>query len=240
MELESLRRELRILRFGVACSLTIAAITLIAATTGGRNAVLGTLTVHRINVIDNEGHRAMVITNHDDFPPPIVNGKPEVRKGGDNESGIVFYNQMGNEQGALLWDGVAHGNHSSSGVVLSYDTADTDQLMQMDDLDDNGTHEAYLRGWSRVPHEETVLSRYEAEYVNAKSAAQRAAVVRQARKATPVASRFFVGYAADQNAAVILDDAKGKPRVKLFVTPGGKARLQFLNAAGRVVDEYPK
>lgn len=108
-----------------------------AAYEAHRNAAFDTLTVHRINVLDREGKLAIVITNHDNFPLPVVNGEPEPRS-------------SGNEQGALIWDGrVMKDGSFSSATTLSYDSVNTDQLLQLDDANENGKLEAFLIGWNR-------------------------------------------------------------------------------------------
>jgi hypothetical protein len=38
----------------------------------------------------------------------------------------------------------------------------------------------------------------------------------------------------------MLADGKGKPRIKMFVTSDGQAQLQFLDADGNVIAQYPQ
>src|ERR1700676_346582 len=105
MKIRSIRREIQILRVYALLSTIAAGTFLLGAVYEARHVSFDTITTHRINVLDREGKLAMTITNHDDFPPPIVNGKRVKRCSGNDENGIVFYNQLGNEQGALIWDG---------------------------------------------------------------------------------------------------------------------------------------
>ncbi len=120
----------------------------------------------------------MAIVNHDDFPPPIINGKAMHRSGGSDSNGIVFYNQRGDEQGALDWSGRIHSDGSfESENTLSYDSVNTDQMLQVDDGNDNGKTYAFMIGWNRP-------NMYTAEFMsvidqleNAKTAAQRQAII---------------------------------------------------------------
>jgi hypothetical protein len=204
-----------------------------------RNVTLGTLTVHRIDVVDREGRLAMVVTNHDDYPPAIVGGKSYPRRGLQAENGIVFYNQGGNEQGALVWDGVRdpRGTYSSSNDLL-FDSVETDQLAGLEDANENGATEAGFIGWNEVPLDASMLALIQrAEHLT--GAARRVFVAAHPQLSAGFKTRFFFGYDEAGTAQVLLNDAGARPRVKMFVTAGGQARLEFLDARGNVIAEYP-
>lgn len=181
----------------------------------------------------------MVISDRDDFPAPVFGGKVLKRVGGNDESGIVFYNQMGNEQGALAWDGRQE-KRSESNTVLSYDTASTDQLLQLDDGSRNGEQTAYLVGWNRPDAAAPEFQRFLQELSQARTRSERTKLVgRPSAKRFLGARRFFFGYDRTNTSRVTLDDGAGPPRIKMFVTADGSAKLQFLNAHGAVTSEFP-
>ncbi len=106
MRITSIRREIRLLRLYALGSTVLAGIFLLGAVhEASQNATFDTLTVHQIKVLDREGKLAMIITDHDDFPPPIINGKALHRNGGADSNGIVFYNQSGTSKAP--WTGPA-------------------------------------------------------------------------------------------------------------------------------------
>ena len=47
--------------------------------------------------------------------------------------------------------------------------------------------------------------------------------------------RLYVGKTRDRESAVMLNDAMGRPRMMLKVTPDGAASIDFLDASGKVV-----
>jgi hypothetical protein len=66
---------------------------------------------------------------------------------------------------------------------------------------------------------------------------RRAAIDAQLRGAS--AQRVFIG-SENETAMVRLRDRQARDRIRLAVDPQGVARLEFLDAAGTVVDRVPK
>jgi hypothetical protein len=239
MQIKAIRREIRLLRYYALGTTLLAGAFLIGAVAESRqNTTFDTLTVHRIDVVDREGKLGMVITNHDDFPPPIINGKALQRMGGADSNGIVFYNQRGDEQGALDWSGRIHADGTyESANTLSYDSVTTDQMLQVDDGNDNGKTYAFMVGWNR-PNMHTADFQKLLDQLQNASASERKAII-AAHPGIGGATRFLFGYDSTNTAQVMLADGNGKPRIKMFVTPDGQAKLQFLDAAGNVTSEFP-
>jgi hypothetical protein len=206
-----------------------------------REVTFDTITVHRINVIDRERRRAMIITDHDDFPPPIVNGKVFNRSGGNDSNGIVFYNQRGDEQGALTWAGRRYPNGTfESENEISFDTVNTDQLIHVQDGNVNGKTFSEVIGWNQADYDrpdwETLIR--QAEALRSNPTALKAFVA--AHPWLVSKTRYMLGYGLDNTSQVMLADGDGRPRIKMYVTAGGQAELQFLDASGNVVAEYPQ
>ncbi|HLI96107.1 MAG TPA: hypothetical protein VKT72_08480, partial [Candidatus Baltobacteraceae bacterium] len=195
MRISSIRREIRLLRLYALGSTVLAGVFLLGAVhEASQNATFDTLTVHQIKVMDREGKLAMIITDHDDFPPPIINGKALHRMGGADSNGIVFYNQLGNEQGALDWAGRVHPDGSyDSASTLSYDSVTTDQMLQLDDGNDNGKTSAYMIGWNEPNYNTPMFQAALAEIQAAKTQAQRLAVLKK-YPGIRSATRFLFGY----------------------------------------------
>ena len=239
MKIRLIRREIQVLRAYALLSIVAAGAFLLGAAHEARNASFDTITLHRINVVDREGKLAMVITDHDDFPPPIINGKPVKRTGGNDANGIVFYNQLGNEQGALAWDGrIEKDGTFHSGTTLSYDSVKTDQLLQVNDDNDNGVQSAYLIGWNEPDNTTAEAQEFSREWHLARSDAEKRALHAKYPNQR-IYERFFFGNDGAQSK-LTLHDAKGKPRINMFVSNDGQAKLQFLDADGKVTYQLPQ
>ena len=153
----------------------------------------------------------------------------------------MFYNQDGNEQGALIWDGRRGPHGASSHDALSYDTADSDQLLQLDNGSDEGKHYAGLYAWDRPFGSIDLGARMRQELTRARTAEQRRTIRKKYRDLGLLGySRFFAGYDTDDTSQVALADGRGRTRVKLYVTKDGHAQLQFLDEQGRIVEAYPR
>jgi hypothetical protein len=239
MKIRSIRREIQILRVYALLSTVAAGAFLLGAVHEAKNTSFDTITLHRINVVDREGKLAMVITNHDNAPDAIINGKHVKRTGPSDDNEIVFYNELGNEQGALAWNGRIEKDGSfHSGTVLSYDSVRTDQLLQVDDFNDNGHQSAYMVGWNEPDNSTAEAQAFSQEWHLAKTDAQKRAVHAKYPDQR-IYERFFFGNDGTQSR-VVLHDAKGRPRINMFVTDDGQAKLQFLDADGKVMYQVPQ
>ena len=242
MRSSRLRREIRFLRcYALGVTMLGGAVFLVGAMHATRAAEFDRIVAHRIDIVDRKGKLAMVLTDHDDFPEPIMSGKTRHRASGADENGIVFYNQDGNEQGALIWDGRRGPHGALSHITLSYDTADSDQLLQLDNGSEGGKHSAGLYAWDRPFGSIDLGPRMRQELAHARTSTQRSAIRHKYRERGLYGySRFFAGYDSDDTSQVALADGRGRTRVKLYVTKDGHAQLQFLDEQGRVVDAYPR
>ena len=234
-DLARLRRELNLQRglTAAAFAIAITSLALGRVSVAAAPAIADRITAHRIDVVDRSGKLAMVLTSHDDFPEPVQNGKTVHRKSGNDENGVVFYNRYGDEQGALIWQGV-RGPAARSGDALSFDSVDSDQLLQMGDGTDAGKHFAYLYGWDRASYaEQEELFR------------QRNAMTPQERQEKlPMRAierqRFLLGYDGGGDSYLNLSDGVGRVRAQLVVEAGGRAALRFLDENGKETARFPQ
>jgi hypothetical protein len=239
MKIRSIRREIQILRVYALVTTIAAGAFLLGAVHEAKSASFDTITLHRINIVDREGKLAMVITNHDNAPDAIINGKHVKRSGSGDDNEIVFYNELGNEQGALAWNGRVEKDgtyHSAS--LLSYDSVKTDQLLQLYDSNDNGRQTASMTGWNEPDQTTAEYEAFSQEWRAAKNDAQKRAVHAKYPNQR-IRERFFFGNDGTQSK-VVLHDGQGKPRINMFVTDDGQAKLQFLDADGKVTYQLPQ
>ncbi len=246
MELESLRREVRVLRTLVIGLLAIAAVGVtVAARSDWPNGRFDQITVHRINVVDDNGTLRLAISNAQNMPPPTMHGKPLPlpRSHVNGNPSFIIFNALGDEQGGYLWGSTG----SFPGKYHQFTYMSSDQFEQNDALglgyDDYGHGErtAGLEGAEQKTSTPIaiVINEMFAAMSHAKTAAQRTAIERRFEKSHFVAySRFFVGY-SPEGSMVKLYDTQGRPRLLMIVGNDGTPKIEFMDAGGRVTYQLP-
>ena len=95
------------------------------------------LTVERLNVVEPDGTLRLVISNHDLIPGIIV--RSEERALDRSQAGMLFYNDEGSEVGGLIFGGHRNpeGDVVDSGVSLSFDKYESNQIVSLYGVDDS-------------------------------------------------------------------------------------------------------
>lgn len=209
------------------------AVLLLSGFRSPMNATFDSIDVQRINVREPDGTLRMVISNHTRFPGLIAHGKehPHPRP----QAGMLFFNDEGTEQGGLIFAGSKSADGKvDSGLSLTFDRYEQDQQLQLIGLDGNGRTYAGMQV-NDVPQRPIVDDLLEMAKIKAMPAEQREALMAGRRASNYYgAPRYFAGKSLSDNSVVMLNDANGKPRLMLTVTPDGAASIQFLDAEGNV------
>jgi hypothetical protein len=235
-----LERDVRFLKaYAVATSVVLAVVFLGGFQQPSQKTKFQEIDVERINVVEPNGMYRMVISNRPRSIGPIYKGKKFGYEGG-GRPGIIFFNDEGTENGGLTFTGRrnANGTYGAS-THMSFDQFDQDQVLNLDYADQNGTRRVGLSVDDRLDLNIYDLVQQRDSITNAlpDTAARNAALARVfgPRNGIPLrAQRLFVGRDPSKNAIVNLADRDGKPRLRMLVDSLGAARIEFLDAAGKV------
>lgn len=203
-----LQKQNRLLKF----LLGLTVLTLIVSLTLGvklftRTNKFSEIDVERINVINADGKPAMVLANRDRLPDPILEGKT-ISSDRGKIPGILFYNSVGDESGGLIFEGqLGEKNKPQSAMHFSMDRFGGDQQLALGHYEKAGFMETGLRVLDRG-----IGNQDEGQI-----------------------DRLFVGRTRGLSSAIILSDAKGRPRIMMYVTPEGESIFDFLDENGKVV-----
>jgi hypothetical protein len=197
--------------------------------------------VERINVREPDGRLRMVLSGADRAPDPLIGGATAQRQGG-NKAGLIFYNDVGDECGGLVFgsdEGRAGAEQGRAGAGLLFDRLRQDQVVGLTYNESAGSYRAGLTVWDRpeAPLAE-VRGRYE-EFQQLQGAARETALARMRADGIASATRVFTGRERDGNAVVELADSDQRVRLRLVVEAKGAARIEFLDEAGQVVRSIP-
>lgn len=243
---DRLERDVKFLkRYAVVSTLAITVLVASAFSRdgAGRHEKFTEIDVERINVVEPDGNYRMVISNRPRSIGPVYKGKPFGYAGG-GRPGIIFFNDEGTENGGLTFQGrkLPNGTYQAS-THMSFDQFNQDQVLNLDYADQNGLRRVGFSIADRPDLDIKDLVDERDSLMRIADTAVRSAAVRKwasPRNGIPmVAQRLFLGRDPAKSAVLDLSDRSGKPRLRLAVDSLGNAKVEFLDAAGKVTYRFP-
>lgn len=228
--------------YAVIATLLLGVFTLGAFKQAPGKAKFSEIDVERINIVEPNGHYRMVLSNRPRSIGPIAYGKPFGYPGG-GRPGIIFFNDEGTENGGLTFTGKTENGKFESGVHMSFDQYNQDQVVVLNYNDNNGTRKMGLTVGDRadVPIMDLVAQMDSIKAMPAgaaRDAAQKKFL--EPRKGVPLyAERVYVGRTPTKAAVLNLSDREGRARIRIQVDSLGAPSLEFLDAAGKVTVRLP-
>jgi hypothetical protein len=237
---QNIERDVRFLkRYAVAATAMMFIVTASALARPARHEKFTEIDVERINVMEPDGKYRLVISNRPRSIGPIYKGQPFGYKGG-GRPGLIFFNDEGTENGGLTFTGsrAADGTYRAS-THMSFDQFNQDQVLNLDYSDINGSRVTGVSVDDRAELDilDMVKQRDSIQAIG-DTVARRHAMEQLARpNGVPLrVQRMFVGRDRSKNATLNLADSEGRARLRLVVDSLGAARIDFLDAAGRVTN----
>ncbi|WP_250255318.1 hypothetical protein [Chryseobacterium sp. Marseille-Q3244] len=233
--MEKLIKEVRMLKI-YAASLTVVCVLLFILAFKANPSVerFKEIDVERINIVEKDGTLKMVISNKERQHPGMVNHKNMNQR--ERDAGLIFFNSLGDECGGLVYDA----DEKGSGMVYSIDQRNTDQIMQLQYLEETGKDKKRVYGlklWDRpddFPLEAIIKFEDSLKKLNDPVASKKAyAMLREQGRLTN--ERFFAGKTANGDVGVFIRDTKGKVRLKLYVDKNNQTHIENLDENGNLV-----
>ena len=209
-----------------------------------RKGTFDQIDVQRINIVGPDGQNQMVISNRQLIPEAIIDGRTFESHGRHNGAGIIFYNSEGDEDGGLAFGSVKTANGYAADGDLMFDQHKQDQTVGIEYTDENGKRRAGFHVWDRGDMDLAQMIDHFNAVKNMPAGPDKDAAMKQLQAQTKNgdygATRFFAGKTADEDATVVLSDAKGNPRLRLSVSRTGEAKIDFLDENGKVIYSLPQ
>jgi len=215
-----------------------------------RSAHFTEIDAERVNIIGENGRPVLVLTNKKRIPGPSMNGKsysPDIIDGRKYFTGLLFFNEAGDEVGGLIYSGIKKDSASYSQVVhLSFDQWKQNQVIGLDYNDNSKNHYAGLRVWDRplnIPMSRQ-LDQLEAMVANKKDSHKvdsiRKLLIDAQNRGENGVERMFIG-SKDDVAQIQLKDKKGVVKARLYIdNTTNTAKLEFYDEKGEVISSFPK
>jgi len=213
------------------------------------NQTFETIDVQRINIVESDGTVKMIVTNAGLFP----NGDDQINGRGTNverkkRAGMLFFNEDGIECGGLIYDGEKKENGHSSGLSLTFDQYDGDQVMQLLTTDSQKGDERYVSSslvFNDRPKKESQektreimnelgeLRKTDPELFKKKYHEY------QEQELIGGAPRIMLGKSRSQNNGLFLFDDKGLPRAMFYLDKDNNPKLEAFDQQGNVISSWP-
>ena len=197
----------------------------------------------RLNIIGTNGKPVLVLSNKRLIPGPSMNGKTYPKEYADGRelfSGMIFFNEDGDEVGGLIYTGIKKDSGYYAMEHLSFDQWKQNQVVALQYIDNSKTRRAGLRVWDRpgVPLDQ-IFDRFKARNEVPKNSRAYDSIVNEikasAARGDNGIERMFIG-SQDEVAQIQLRDKQGKVKVKLYVDASGNPKLEFYNDKGEVIN----
>ena len=219
---------------------------LLCGFTGQRNH-FEKLTAERIDIVGANGKPVIAISNKDRIAGPVVGGKTypaSVSEGRELMAGMIFFNQDGDEMGGLVFNSFKMPNGRTAGIGhLSFDRFNDNQVLNLEYKENAQTVQSGLTLYDRPANgkfKESLDLIHEAKTASP----ERMAEIKKAFSAFHEGRQhggecLFVG-SKNEEPQLLLPDSKSRIRVRLRIDKEDRGQLEFLDEAGKVVDQLPR
>ncbi len=234
-----LKRQNRLLKGGLAIAgVGLLAMLTMAAKSPDERARFRQIDVERINIVNPDGKPAIVLANSRNLPAPIQDGKT-IKSDRGQMPGLIFFNSLGDEVGGLIFDGkLDDKGRPKAGMHFSMDRFGGDQQVALSHYEGGGAMETGLNVFDRGLYKD-YGALWDAYQAAAPGPEKEALKLKWQQAGGEQVKRLFVGRTRGQSSAVILADAKGRPKIMMLVTPEGKPQLNFLDDKGAIIQSLP-
>jgi len=241
-------RELAILRTFTACTVAGMAALLLYAFNTNAHQKFGTIDVERINIVESDGTVKMIITNVDQFPngTSLVNNKI-VNKDRKKRSGMLFFNEDGIECGGFIYDGTKTENGHVSGLSLTYDQYDGDQVMQLLTTDVGKGDERMVNSALTFNDRAAKETQQGAQKIMDELKTIKDKKLRRQKQQEYIdqgligaKTRIMLGKTRSENNGLFLFGDNGKPKAMFYVDKHNNVKLEVYNDEGNVTNSWPE
>ena len=240
--IQKIRHELLMLKgIGLLMTSVFIVVWFTGYTTKGNKQHFHELDVERLNILDTSGRYCFVLTNGSRAPGAVIAGKEIRRSLSNNTPAILFYNEEGDESGALQTAGRMKKDGSYYGSSrLVFDRFRRDEMLAFQYYEDP------VGGYAGMSLQDT-RDIFQSEYVEGNDSirsmpngpAKTEALQKFRDSNNTGAGRLFIGKNRKKAVIVDLRDKQGTSRLRLLVDSLGTPRLDFLDENGQITYTLP-
>jgi hypothetical protein len=203
----------------------------------------------RINIVNADGTPVMAISNKQRIANPVMGGKKypvATAEGREYMAGIIFFNELGDEMGGLVFNSFKMVNGRVAGIGhLSFDRFNDNQVISLEYNENKSGVRSGLTFYDRPGDGSFKKSLDLIEEAKQKNISkERTALLTDSLRAMSQekklgSQRIFIG-SRNEVAQLELKDKKGNVRGRFFIDEKGNAKLEFLDEKGKVSAMFPE
>ncbi|NIG53975.1 hypothetical protein [Chitinophaga sp. Cy-1792] len=233
----SLKRKYNFLFYYTIISSSLFLVFILSSFIGkDKNLTADEITVKRITVVGEDNLPRVVISNETRQHSGRMDGKDYPKR--ERPAGMIFFNNQGDECGGLVYAVTKEKNSTNSGMSFTMDNYRDDQVIQI--LND----ETYENGKAKIQRGITIneyplgtnIEDRNAKFKALESIAdpkERDAKMEEVFEKEGPKRRLFIGRGRNNDNGLFLYDAKGKPKMKLYVDKNGNPKIEVIDSTGQ-------
>lgn len=197
------------------------------------------LVVKKITIVGEDNLPRMVLSNETRQHPGRMNGKEWPKR--DRPSGIIFFNNDGDECGGLIYQVKEKDGKIISGMSFTMDNYKDDQVIQILNDEYYADGKAFIeRGITinQYPLGTNIDQRNQQlrELEKIPDETERRQKIRELMKKEGSVSRLFIGKTKGNSSGLFLSGPDGAPKMMIYVDEKGNPKIQTFNGKGEVKD----
>ncbi len=217
----------------------LSAVFLMTAAKDNTRASFDEITVGRINIVEPDGQKRLIISNRAQFPGAFDQGKEIARPDRRTFAGMLFLDEEGNENGGFLQKGSMNADGKiSAGLSLTFDRYRQDQALQLLHTNNEQSGASVIM-INDVPYFKNAGIDSMDQFRKAAQAlpeSERDAYWAKLASENKISNtRVRLGTTPGKTSALMLSDANGRTRMRLMVSASGKAAIEMLDETGKIV-----
>ena len=197
------------------------------------------INVKRINIIENDGTIRMVLSNKERQHSGRMDGEDMEKR--ERAAGLLFFTDEGDECGGVIYYSMKTKNGAASGMSITMDRYKNDQVVQMTNQEEIANGKIVSQRGIMIndfPAEshlgKTLKAMKEAEKIT--NPEEREKKMKEISARHGGANLLFLGKTDDNSQGLFLNDAKGKPKMRIYVDGKGNPKIQTYNSKGEIKD----
>lgn len=193
----------------------------------------------KITIVGEDNLPRMVLSNENRQHSGRMNGKEWPKR--ERPSGIIFFNNQGDECGGLVYQTKEKEGKIISGMSFTMDNYKDDQVIQVlnDEYYANG--KAYIQrgiNINQYPIGTNIEDRNKKiEAINQiKDEQERKLKLNELYEKEGSVNRVFLGRTKGNSSGLFLSGPDGKPKMMIYVDENGNPKIQTFNSKGEIKD----